>query len=207
MNFILSTVLSYLLLYNYAALFLVGFLAALFLPVPSDTAVLAAGAFASQGYMNIYLVLIVSLAGNIAGDLTGFFLARKYGKVLLLRIGFRRIIESKRFSHFEKFITDNAGPTIFLTRFVGQVGPLVNILSGFSKISWKKFLLYEASGEFTDVVALGLAGYFLGSEWQNLTLTLEIIGAGFVVILAVYIFSKIYFRKHRTVESADRSKV
>jgi len=195
MSFIISATLSYLLLYKYVALFFIGYLAALLLPVPSDTAVLAAGAFASQGYLNIYLVLLVSVAGNIAGDLTGFFLARRYGKTLLLKIGFRRIIESKKFTDLEKFIADNSGSTIFMTRFVGQLGPIVNILSGLSNISFKKFLLFEATGEFTDVMILGLAGYFLGSDWQNLTLTIELIGAGLIVVIIAFILSRLYFRR------------
>jgi len=197
MEFILSTALSYLLLYKYAALFVIGYLAALFLPLPSDSTVLAAGAFASQGYFNIYLVLIFALAGNILGDATGFFIARRYGREFLMKVGFRRLLESKKFTNVEKFIADNSGPTIFLTRFVGQLGPLVNILCGLSEMPYKKFFLYESLGEFADVVALGLAGYFLGSGWQNLTETLTLVGIGIIIVIIAFIFFRIYFRSIR----------
>ena len=130
MTFFLSTTLSYLLLYKYVALFAITYLAAFLFPIPASISLLASGAFASQGYLNLFVVLLVALAGNILGDLTGFVLARLYGKRLLSKIGFRKMIESKQFTGLERFLNENSGPTIFITRFVGELGPLVNILSG-----------------------------------------------------------------------------
>lgn len=195
MDFLLATTLSYLLLYNYVALFVVAFLAAFLFPLPSSAALLASGAFASQGFLNIYAVLIVALAGNILGDLTGYFLAQQYGKEFLMKIGFRKIIESKSFIGVEKILHDNSGSTIFITRFVGEIGPLVNILSGLTKMPFRKFFLYEATGELVYALVLGLLGYYVGSTWQNLTGTIELVGVGLIVILTAIIFTKRYFRK------------
>ena len=192
---ILSTTLSYLLLYNYVAIFAITYLASLLIPLPSDTALLASGAFAGQGYLNIYLVLFVALVGSVLGDLTGFIVARRYGREFLMKIGLRKMIMSKKFTNLEKFIADNSGPTIFITRFIGQIGPLVNILSGLSEMPFRKFLLYEVLGTSADVLSLGIAGYFLGSAWQNLTEVIEFAGIGLVVIIIGFVFSRIYFRK------------
>ena len=194
MSYILSAILSYLLLYKYVAIFAITYLASVLLPLPSDTALLAAGAFAGQGFLNIYLVLFVALAGSVLGDLTGFIVSRLYGREFLLKIGLRKVITSTKFFNLEKFISDNSGSTIFISRFIGQIGPLVNILTGLSKMTFKKFLLYEVLGTLTDVLALGLAGYFLGSAWQNLTEVIEIVGVGLVVIFVAIMFSRVYFR-------------
>ncbi len=195
MNAILSAVLSFLLLYKYIAIFIVTYLASVLLPLPSDTTILATGAFAGQGYFNIYLVILVSFIGSILGDVTGFIIARIYGKEFLLKIGLRKMIVSEKFAALEKFIDKNSGPTIFITRFIGQLGPLVNILSGLSLMPSKKFFLYATIGEFANILALGIAGYFLGSAWQNLTLVIELIGIGIVVVTIAFIFGKIYFNK------------
>ncbi len=195
MNAILSATLSYILLYKYIALFFIAYLASLFLPIPSDSALLAAGAFASQGYLNIYFVLAVSLAGNILGDLTGFVIARRYGKEFLVKIGLRKMIHSKIFTNLEKFIGNNPGPTIFITRFIGSLGPLVNILGGLSEMTFRKFFVYESTGACVDTLALGLAGYILGDEWQNMTVTIELVSAGLVIVILAFAANKIYFRK------------
>lgn len=189
MSSFISFVLSYLLLYKYVALFIVSYLAALLIPLPSNTSLIAASAFASQGYLSIYIVIIVALIANISADITGFFLARKYGKRVLLKIGFKKILESKYYSRVESFIINHSEISIFVTRFFGGVGPLVNILSGLSKeISFKKFLLYGISGELVYVLSLSLSGYFLGNAWEGSTLniqgTLSVIGI-FVILFFI----------------------
>ena len=195
MNAILSAILSYLLIYKYPALFAITYLASILLPLPSDTALLAAGAFAGQGFLNIYWVISAALAGSVLGDLTGFIVARKYGREFLMKIGLRKMIMSEKYTKLEKFIADNSRSTIFITRFIGQIGPLVNILAGLSEMPIKKFLLYEILGTATDVLAIGLSGYFLGSAWQNLTEVIELVGIGLIIIAIAIVFSKIYFRK------------
>ena len=48
MDYILTTLLSYLLLYKYAAIFVVVLVSGFLLPLPSNTLLMAAGAFASS---------------------------------------------------------------------------------------------------------------------------------------------------------------
>ena len=96
MTSLISGLLAYLLLYKYITLFIVCYLAALLIPLPSNTSLLAASAFASQGYLNIYIVIAVALAANVLGDITGFLLARRFGKEFLMKVGFKKIILSKR---------------------------------------------------------------------------------------------------------------
>lgn len=195
MTALIFSILSYILLYKYVALFIVSYLAALLLPLPSNTSLLAAGAFASQGYLNIYVVVLVAFVANELGDLTGFYLSRRYGKDVLMNIGFRKMLESKKYHSLENFIVENSKMTIYLTRFVGQIGPLVNILTGLSKeISFKKFLIYGIAGELTYSLVLGLTGYFLGSAWQDLTSVLELVSLVILLIVVLFIFSKLYFR-------------
>lgn len=196
MSAILFATFSYILLYKYLALFIVAYLAALLLPLPSNTSLLAAGAFASQGYLNIYLVLLVALTANVSGDITGFLLSRRYGKEFLKKVGFRKMIESEKYMSLEEFIFENSRMTIYVTRFVGQIGPLVNIVTGLSEeITFKKFFIYGIAGELTYVLCLGLTGYFLGSTWQNFTTSLELISLSILLLIVIIIFSKLYFRK------------
>ncbi len=195
MNVFLSAILSYLLLYKYTALFVITFLASLLLPLPSDTALLATGAFAGQGFLNIYVVIFLALGGSILGDIAGFLIARRYGKEFLMKIGLRKMIASEKFISLEKFIDKNYGPTIFITRFIGQLGPLVNILSGLSDITFKEFFSYAVAGEFTNTIILGVAGYFLGSEWEDFTLVIEFAGVAIIVMIIAFIFGKMYFGK------------
>ena len=193
MNIILSAILSYILLYGYTAIFLISYFAVLF-PLPQTVVLLSGGAFAEQGYLNVFLVIFWSTLGNILGDITYFALARKYGKEFLMKIGLRKIIQSKQFIELEYFIDDNAGPTIFITRII-QIGTPADILCGLSKISFKKFMFYSVTGNIVYSTGVAFAGYILGNAWQDVTSLISVAGILLSVFVAIVIFSRIYFYK------------
>jgi membrane protein DedA with SNARE-associated domain len=189
-------VLSYLLLYKYVALFVIAYLAAFLIPLPSNTTLLAASAFAGQGYLNIYFIFFIALSANVAGDVTGFLLSRKYGKKVLMKTVLRKVILSEKYTDMEKVFSDNAGITIFTTRFFGGIGPLVNFVSGFSdSISFKKFLLYGVPGEMVYVSFFVISGYYVGDAWLDLLSPIEsfwlIIGVIVLVVFSLKVYAKI----------------
>ncbi len=187
------SILSFLLLYKYVALFLVAYLAALIVPLPSNTSLLAAAAFASQGFLNIYLVILVALFANIFGDMTGFFFSHRYGKTFLLAIGLQKIMASKEYVKIESFVEEYPRLTIFVTRFFGGVGPIVNILTGLSKrISFRTFVTYGVAGEVVYVMSLALTGYFLGDSWENVMSSFGAISTIILVTIIVFILYKLY---------------
>lgn len=164
---ILGSLLSFLLLYKYAALFVIGYIAALAVPIPSSTTLVAASAFASQGYFSFPLVLLTAFAANVAGDATGYLIARWYGAEFLRKIGLRRVIASKTFAKLEDYILSFPQTVIYFTRFMTEAGPAVNILSGLTKVPYRTYFLFEMLGEASYVLLYGFAGYYLGGEWEN----------------------------------------
>jgi membrane protein DedA with SNARE-associated domain len=196
MSELITSLLPYLLLYKYVALFLIAYIAALLIPLPSNTTLLAAAAFASQGYLNIYIVILVALIANVLGDMSGFAVAHRYGKSFLYAIGLRKAMASKRYMQLEGFIITNQRVSIFVTRFFGGVGPLVNILSGISTtISFGKFCLYGISGEIVYVLSLALPGYFLGSQWQDIMDSFQYVSIGIICVITLFVVRKIYMYK------------
>ncbi|MFA5131883.1 MAG: DedA family protein [Candidatus Paceibacterota bacterium] len=188
---ILDSVLSFLLLYKYVALFLVSYLAALVAPLPSSAVLAASGAFAAQGYFSLTWVLVVAFLGNFFGDLTGYVLARLYGVEILQKIGFRRILASRLYESVILYLREFSYSLIFFSRFLTTVGPLVNILAGLGKMKYKTFFMIEIAGEIAYVLLYGLVGYFLGSEWeQNIEFLFEatfvIVSLGIMLMLIEY---------------------
>ena len=180
-------------LYGYSAIFAISYLAVLF-PLPQTVVLLSGGAFAGQGYLNIFLVIFWSTFGNILGDITYFALARKYGKEFLMKIGLKKMILSKQFIDLEKFINENAGPTIFITRIL-PLGTPTDILCGLSDLSFKDFMIYSIAGNIIYSTGAAYAGYFLGNAWQNVTSLISTIGILLSIVVALAVFSRIYFHK------------
>lgn len=196
--------LSYLLLYKYVTLFFIAYLAALILPLPSNTTLLASSAFASQGYLSISIVFLVAFFANVLGDVTGFFLSQKYGKKMLMKTPLAKILISKKYADMERMFAKNSGVTIFTTRFFGGVGPLINIASGFSEhISFKKFLLYGVPGEFVYVSFFTMSGYYVGDTWLELLSPIEffwiIVGGIVAVTLGIKLYTSYQLRLKKIV--------
>ncbi len=167
METILGSFLSFLLLYKYTALFVVSFFAAFLLPLPSSSTLAGSGAFASQGYFSLAMVLFVALLGNIGGDLAGYFLARRYGEEFMRKIGFKKVFSSRYYKSVVDYLTGAPHSLIFFSRFLPEVGPAVNILAGITGVPVRTFLVVDIIGEVSYVLLYGLVGFFMGSGWEN----------------------------------------
>jgi membrane-associated protein len=129
---------------------------------------MAASAFAGQGYFHISLVVLTAFLGNILGDIFGYWLARRYGKTVLYKIGFRKILESDTYDWIETEVDHYKALVVFFSR-VNVVSTIsVNIVAGLLPMSFKKFFAYAVLGELVQVLFYAIIGYTFGSNWQAL---------------------------------------
>ena len=192
MSFLLQTILPYLLLYNYVALFVIAYFAALAFPVPSAATIMASAAFASQGYFNLFWIIIVASMGNIIGDNTGYWLARRYGRSILYRIGFKRVLDSLNFQSIEKQVKCRPALIVFFSRFQVWTTLSVNLISGLSKMRYVSYLFYEVLGEIIQVTMFAGLGYLFGANWQAMY---DLVSTFFWILIIVLILLAVIFWK------------
>lgn len=191
----LSFFLSYLLVYKYAVLFSVIFVASFGFPIPATALLMAAGAFAAQGYLDLYSIFICGFFASILGDITGYLVSFRYGRDVLMRIGFKNLLISQRFQALETIFSHHSSYTIFSSRFiVSTLGPTVNILSGLTKIDYKKFLLYDISGEFFYASIFTCLGYIFGDQWETIVQISEDTTTILVLIVLLIVIFSILWR-------------
>ena len=190
MSSIAGVLLSWLLLYKYALLFGVFFSSALALPLPGNTLLLAAGAFASQGYMSYLLVFMTVLLGNVAGDVAGYALAALYGEHVIEKLRIKR----RYFDTLERYVAAHPRMTIFMSRFGGTLDPVVNVLSGLGEVSFRTFIIFDIIGNAVSLFIVVTAGYYLGDYWQSFSGVASTIGWILFAILAA-VGLAIAFRK------------
>jgi membrane protein DedA with SNARE-associated domain len=202
MSFLLQTLIPYLLLYKYITIFLIAFGAAFIVPIPSGSILMAASAFVRIDYFNLYLVIMLSIIGNILGDNLGYWTARCYGKEVLSKVGFRRVLESKNFINVEDKFNKRPSLIIFASRFEVLSTLSVNLLSGISKTSYKKYLLSESIGSVAQVCMYSMIGYFFADSWESINTTAGrvsfLVGVGLVLIIIFWVkknFKKIRVNK------------
>src|SRR5207249_198088 len=75
--------------YGYLVLFLIVGIESFGIPLPGETALVSAAAFAASGRLSIVGVIAAAAVGAIIGDNAGYWLGRKGGLALLHRHGRR----------------------------------------------------------------------------------------------------------------------
>jgi membrane-associated protein len=185
MENVTSFLLSYVLIYKYLAIFIITYLGAIAFPLPSGTVILASAAFATQGYLNFPLVVIVGILGNIAGDNSGYWLARRYGIRALHILGMKKVIGSEKYNTIKRGIDSHPILVVYFSRFMTAVAPAVNVVSGLTRLSYRRYLIFESLGECTEVIFFAAAGYIFGANWEYLT---QFSGASWVVPLVAIAF-------------------
>ncbi len=129
---------------------------------------MAAGAFSAQGYFSFPFLIFIGIMGNIAGDNSGYWLARHYGSDVLKKIGFRKVLSNPKFTVVERYIETHPLLTISVSRYLTGIAPTVNVIAGLSKTHYLKYLTFEMLGEIAEVSTYAGIGFFFGSDWEAL---------------------------------------
>lgn len=112
-------------------LFLITFLSGSIIPFPSEAAIILA-----SGFLNSFLVLIVSTLGGILGNITNYYIGKKGIRNWL--VGRSPKLEKKSKKWFNKW-----GQIIILVApWLPFVGDPAMIVAGALEINVKKFILY-----------------------------------------------------------------
>jgi membrane protein DedA with SNARE-associated domain len=148
--------------YGLFVLFLLVAMESAGIPLPGETALVAAGVLASQGDMSIVAVITVAAVAAILGDNVGYWAGRLGGRKLLQRWSFLEHHAGRVLPWSERFFKRHGGKTIFLARFIAVLRVTVAWLAGISKMHWWLFFLWNAAGGIAWAVSVGLVAYYAG---------------------------------------------
>ena len=148
---------------------------------PGDSLLFTAGLLASQGILNIWILIPLIVIAAIAGDGVGYWFGRKVGQTLFTRedslFFHKRHIESTR-----TFYATYGTKTIFLARFVPIVRTFAPILAGVGGMSYRIFLKYNILGGIVWGGGITLVGYFLGGIVPGVDRYLSLIVVGIIIV-------------------------
>ena len=154
--------------YGYAVVFIGMFLENAGLPVPGETMLLAGAALSRYGSLKLSWVVLAAIAGATLGDNLGFFIGRRGGRALVERYGGLFGMTSARLTQFDRFFDRHGAKTVFVARFISGLRVFGAILAGASRLSWSRFLVFNALGAIVWAVTFGAVGYALGYSWHTL---------------------------------------
>lgn len=171
-------------------------------PIPGETALIAAAVLASRGKLDIALVIPIAALAAIVGDNIGYQIGRRGGRWLLKRPGrFHRQREQVLITG-EPFFERHGPKAVFFGRFVLGLRVWASWLAGITRMRWRSFLLWNALGGICWATAIGLAAYFLGSAAGSVIEAFGIYGLA-AVLIAIAALLTAHIRHRRRV-AAER---
>jgi membrane-associated protein len=132
------------------------------IPSPGETALILAAVLASQGKLQIWLVIVIASASAIAGDNLGYYLGRKLGRRVLTAPGVAYERRIKVIDAGDTFFAKHGPKAVFIGRWIALVRFAVAWLAGIEHMRFRTFFIYNALGGITWATAYGLVGYFAG---------------------------------------------
>jgi membrane protein DedA with SNARE-associated domain len=161
-------------------------------PSPGETALVLAAVLASQGKLQIWLVIVIGVASAIVGDNIGYLLGRRFGREILEHPGPFHHRRKEVISAGDRFFAKHGPKAVFLARWVALVRFAAAWLAGINEMPFRQFFFYNAVGGVTWGVTFGLVGYFAGSAAANVITKFGVYAAVALALLAVggYVFYK-----------------
>jgi membrane-associated protein len=174
-------------------------------PSPGETALVLAAVLASQGKLQIWLVILIGVASAIVGDNIGYLLGRRFGREVLEHPGplYQRRLDV--IAAGDRFFAKHGPKAVFLARWIALVRFAAAWLAGINEMPFRQFFFYNALGGVTWGVTFGLVGYFAGSAAADVITKFGIYAAMALAVLAVggYVFYK--SRERRLAREASES--
>lgn len=167
-----------------------------FIPFPSEVVVPPAAYLAAQGSLNIWLVILASVAGSLIGALINYFLAYYLGRPLIYRLAQTKaarflLIRPAQIERAEMFFSRYESGSTFFGRLVPVVRQLISLPAGFVKMPLWRFCLYTFLGSTLWTVILAALGYFFGANeavWKRYYLEISWALVALGIIVALYFF-------------------
>jgi membrane protein DedA with SNARE-associated domain len=194
----------YLLEYGLVLLFVLVALESTGVPLPGETALIAASVLASQGHYSIVVVIVLAAAGAILGDNAGYWIGRKGGRALLRRIPYLRDYFARILPPAERFFEKHGAKAVFFGRFISLLRVTAAWLAGISHMPWWRFLFWNAAGGIIWATAFGVVAYYSGRAAADAINHYGLYaGIAVIVLIALAVAGVHFWRKRMLAENPE----
>ena len=129
--------------------------------LPGDSLLFTAGLLASQGKLNLPLILVGCFVAAVAGDQVGYLFGNRVGPALFRRPD-SRFFKREHVARAQAYFDRHGPKTIVLARFVPIVRTFAPIVAGVGDMTYRTFVTFNVVGGLLWAVGVTLLGYVLG---------------------------------------------
>lgn len=194
-GWLVTLIVDFLSQYNYFAIFILMMLESTMLPIPSEVVIPFSGYLAYKGVLNLYLAILFSSLGGLAGSLIAYFIGYFGGRAFIIKYGNYFFVSEKNLETAEKWFRKYGKISVFTTRLVPVIRTFISLPAGIGEMPLGEFMFYTFTGSLIWSAFLAVGGYMLKDRW---TLIFDAFSGLDPVIIAIgigiiaYIFIKLY---------------
>ncbi|TYQ24726.1 DedA family protein [Pseudanabaena sp. UWO310] len=134
--------------------------------LPGDSLLFASGFLASQGLLNIVMLIVGCFICATLGDNVGYATGSHFGYRLFNRED-SRFFHKKHLLKAQSFYETHGRKTIILARFLPVVRTFAPIVAGIGKMHYPTFIKYNLLGGLLWTFGLTILGFLLGKSIPN----------------------------------------
>jgi membrane protein DedA with SNARE-associated domain len=171
-------------------------------PIPGETMLVAASAYAAAGHrhLNIALVVICCIVGVWLGSTLAYLAGRRGGVPLVRRLH----VPQRHLARAERYMARWGSYTVFLGRYVAFLRSYIGWLAGINRMAVGPFLFWNLVGAIAWTLTFATLGYVLGRNWTVIERIFRALGYGGGALVALAVIAYLVYRvcRRRTAPRA-----
>ena len=175
------------------------------IPIPSEATMLFAGFNVHRGEYSLLVATMVGSLANLVGSWVAYAIGY-YGRVDLLEKHGRKLhIKPSHLKWADDWFARYGDATVFFSRMLPVIRTFISLPAGVAKMPFWRFTVLSTLGCIPWVLAWGLLGEAVGSDWDKLQ---EKAHYADYVIIAGIVAMIVYFvvRNRRTGKPATETR-
>lgn len=169
------------------------------LPIPEDITLFVAGMLAYYGMVNVWVMIVVCMAGVLVGDSTIFWLGAKYGREMTQKPLFSKLLTPERLESVKVKLHEHGNKVIFVSRFMPLLRAPTFFSAGTLHLPFQVFFFYDGLAALISVPSIIWLVYHFGDVADNLLKTIKNVEHGilFAILAATAFMTLKWYLNHK----------
>lgn len=174
------------------------------LPLPEDITLFVGGVISYYGITDLWVMIAVAMFGVIFGDSIIFLLGAKYGKKLVKKWFFHKLLPDERLEAVKKKFHERGNKLIFAARFMPGFRAPIFFSAGTLHLPYRVFLFYDGTAALISVPTIIGAIYYFGDQLDRVVRVIQKVEHGIVLVIVLALATIVakWYWTHRKLNSA-----
>jgi len=197
MHALVTTIVSIVNGMGYGGIVAAMFLESSFFPFPSELVLPPAGYLASQGKMELWIVVLLGTVGSVLGALFNYWISFRLGRLLILRFGKYVGLTARAYDRAEDAFRRHGEISTFVGRLIPGLRQYISLPAGLARMPIARFVLFTGLGAGIWASILALVGYIIGNNQETIGHSLHRITIYTAAAIVLLIIGYVFWYRHR----------